>query len=493
MPTLDGTDRAVELAPGVRIVAPGLRGTIDLHEVPPDNPTRATQVDAARPAWEEALASAGALRTRVITLDVTEAPPPGASGVRAPSGEDGLVIELPDLGDTVDQVVAAVDEAGVVTWNFPLTPDGAPATTRGAGSTLRYVIRNTTPPTDEQGTDRGLIGAIGRKVLEVLLFPVVDPVLGPVTRAFAGAWERSKRPVRVRGFLPGDHRSAQAEPLTEEEWRRLGSGPCLLFVHGTFATSHGGFGALPTATMEELHRRYGGRVAAFDHHTLAVDPLANVAALGELIPDGVKLTADVVAHSRGGLVARALAGEGVASPIEVRRGVYVGTPNHGTPLADPAHMVAFLDRVTTMLNFVPDPIGVTDVLEAVLTVVKVIARTGLGALPGLASMDPGGEFLASFNTGAETGVIHHAIAADYEPVGAVRRLVTQLAKDAVVDRVFDDAANDLVVPTVGVYEGSGDPAFPIPEERRLLFAKDVFHGTFFSQPDTSRVLLEWLT
>jgi hypothetical protein len=496
MPTLDGTERAVELAPGVRITAPGLRGEAQLTDVGPAAPTRASQVDASRPAWDQALASSGVTRTRVITLDVAEAPLPGRSSVRAPSGEDGLVVEIPDLGESVGQVIVSIDEGGVVTWNFPVDAAGRQAPgTRGAGDLLRYVIRNTTPPPEEQGAERGLLGMVGQKILEVLVFPLTDPILGEITQAFAGRWETANRPVRVRGFPAGGHRSGDAAPITGEEWRSLGAGPSLWFVHGTFSTSQAGFGGLPDATLRELHDRYGGRVAAFDHHSLSVSPLDNVDALAELVPDGVSITADIVAHSRGGLVGRALSGEGGArSPVSVRRAVYVGTPNHGTPLASPEHMVSFVDRVSTMLNLVPDPTAVSDVLEAVLVVVKMVARVGLTALPGLASMDPKGDFLGDFNRGVDTGVVHHAIAADYEPGGAVRRLVRHKVKDGLMDRVFQDSANDLVVPTSGVYEGSADVAFPIPEDRRLVFGPTdaVFHGGFFSQPATSEALLRWL-
>lgn len=496
MPTLDGTDRSVELAPGVRITAPGLRGEAQLVDVGPTSPTRATQVDSSRPEWDEALARSGVTRTRVIRLEVSEAPLPGTSEVRAPNGEDGLVVELPDLGETVGQVIVSIDEGGVVTWNFPVDASGRPDTaTRGTGDRLRFVIRNTTPPPDEHGVERGLLGVIGRKILEVLVFPLTDPLLGEVTQAFVGRWEKANRPVRMRSFRPDQHRAASVDPLDRDTWQSLASGPSLWFVHGTFSTSHGGFGGLPSSTLAELHDRYGGRVVAFDHHSLGVSPVENVASLAELVPDGLGITADVVAHSRGGLVARALAGEGDAeSPIQVRRAVYVGTPNHGTPLADPEHMVSLLDRVSTMLNLVPDPTVISDVIEAILTVVKTIARVGLAALPGLASMDPRGEFLGAFNTGADTGVIHHAIASDYEPEGAVRRLVVHKVKDGVVDRVFADAANDLVVPTLGVFEGSTDAAFPIPDERRLVFSpgEAVFHGGFFSRPETTEALLRWL-
>ena len=45
----------------------------------------------------------------------------------------------------------------------------------------------------------------------------------------------------------------------------------LQLVHGTFSTSAAFRGLLP-AVVEELSRRYGGRVFAFNHPTLTADP-----------------------------------------------------------------------------------------------------------------------------------------------------------------------------------------------------------------------------
>ena len=62
------------------------------------------------------------------------------------------------------------------------------------------------------------------------------------------------------------------------------------------------------------------------------------------------------------------------------------------------------------------------------------------------------------------------------------------------DRVFQDAANDLVVPTLGVFEQNGSAYFPIASQGLLQFgkAKNVTHTTFFSDPDAQRAILQWL-
>ena len=66
-------------------------------------------------------------------------------------------------------------------------------------------------------------------------------------------------------------------------------------------------------------------------------------------------------------------------------------------------------------------------------------------------------------------------------------------ENVVVDRVFGTAANDLVVPTAGVYEG--EDSMVVPEHRRLVLprARGVYHGSFFGQPDVATQIASWLT
>lgn len=504
MAELDGTGGAVDVAPGYRIVAPGLVGTVTARERRrPGALDRGPEL--ITPAFDRVMEAAGLREVMNLDLAVHQVPPPpSAPQTRTVAGEDALVLETPDLGADVGQVVLAVDEAGAVTWNFPETPtrDVEPPQVRGAGAVKRFVIRRTTPPPppETDGADRGLFGAVGMKFLKVLVYPVTDAVLGPVTERFARQWETRQRPYNLRPFRPEGFRLPTVGPLTGPEWEHLGTGPALLFVHGTFSTSHGGFGDLPDDTMVELYRRYDGRVFAFDHFTLSHSPEENVAELAARMPDDISVEIDVVSHSRGGLVTRVLAGEldGAEAPgLRVRRAVFVATPNHGTALADADHMIAFIDRYTSILNLVPPgPLEiVSEILEAIVTVVKIIGSAALHGLSGLLAMDPRGEFIKRLNQGPAPGADYYAIAADYRPTGALLSLVAGGVANVVVDRVFAGASNDLVVPTLGVSQGSADPAFPIAGERTFTFADSagVLHTSFFGAPETTGHLLNWLT
>ncbi|WP_309065922.1 esterase/lipase family protein [Microbacterium sp.] len=501
---LDGTGTGVDVAPGYRITAPGLVGTVTAR--PPRPPGAADRgPEQATQALDLAFGLSGFAEIMNFDLDVREVPPPpSAPQTRTAAGEDAFVLETPDLGPEVGQVVVVLDEAGAVSWSFPESADHAvePPSTRGAGGVKRFVIRQSTPVPPAEAGERGLFGALGRKLLKVLVYPVVDAVLGPVTEHFANRWESARRPYLVRSFLPDSFRRPASVPLGETDWNRLGRGRALLFVHGTFSRSHAAFHQLPDQTMQELHRRYQGRLLAFDHFTLSHTPQQNAAELAARIPHGIDLEVDVVSHSRGGLVTRVLAGEladaGVPG-LHVEKAVFVAAPNHGTALADADHMIAFLDRCTTLLNMAPPGPAeiVAGVLEAILTVVKMVGHAALNGLPGLTSMAPQGAFIERINAGRRPRAEYYSIAADYRPdrSGPFWAMVRDTAKDAVVDRVFGGAANDLVVPTLGVSEGSADPVFPLAGDRVHSFAgaTGVHHSNYFEKAATSERLLAWLT
>ena len=74
---------------------------------------------------------------------------------------------------------------------------------------------------------RGILGAIGKKVLKVLVFPLVDPILGKVGDHFAKRWEAKNRLNRVRWMTVDGYRSSVADPFTAADWARLREGRAL--------------------------------------------------------------------------------------------------------------------------------------------------------------------------------------------------------------------------------------------------------------------------
>lgn len=508
MPELRGGTERVELGGGYAVIAPGLRGRVErLDGGAPETRAR----EAATPLLDEALARLDMQGVATIDISATAIPQvDSASDLRDPGGDDALLLEVPDLGPGAGQVVLAVDEAGALTWHFPL--DGneiQPPTVRGAGDRKRFLIRSDIPSTPPAGvtSDRSLFGAIGRKLLKVIVYPITDAIIGKAAPVIAEHWEGGHRAYGLRDFSPINYQESTAAAadrdrlaLTSDGVSRLAHGPALLFIHGTFSTAQGGFHDIPVELMNALNGRYGGRVFALDHFTLSHDPTRNVSwlldSLRERSPDS-RLEVDVVCHSRGGLVARTLDRAGAlgldGDRVKVRKIAFVGVPNQGTQLAQPDHMVEMIDRLTTGLNVLP-PGGVADVLDGILIAVKIIGHGALKALDGLRAMDPQGDVLRALNQSGASSATYYAVAANYEPTDPGLKGLVSRAKDAVVDRIFEGAANDLVVPELGVYDSNGGDGFPIAADRclRLPDTAGVMHTGMFSHPDVVRRLDEWL-
>jgi hypothetical protein len=168
----------------------------------------------------------------------------------------------------------------------------------------------------------------------------------------------------------------------------------------------------------------------------------------------------------------------------------VAAPNAGTALAAVSHWKTFIDRVTNLLQFVPDN-PVTDTMDAVLTLLKHVVLGAVGGLDGLMSMDPGGSYL---RTRLYPPTVPHgryfAVASDYRPPPGSPLL--QVARDGLTDLVFGLEQNDLIVPTNGVYTVPGASGFPILTPLVFPPAEGVEHSSYMAQEPFTSQLLGWL-
>ncbi|WP_420456328.1 DUF7379 domain-containing protein [Rubrivirga sp.] len=477
-------DRAVDLGE-ITIRATGLDGQVRVRPSPQFS-ARTRNVEHTTSALDAVLA-----QEHVETLQTVEVRDVRVATTRS-LAEPEIRVEVPEVPDH-GQALLYTDESGVTTWQFAQAP-----TTRSLGGTQTFVIDRAGPaPTGDELATRGIIGAVGTKLIKRLVFPLVDPLIGAVGERFAERWEDKKRPYGLRPFTPDDYRAPAAAGLDVDDWRRLGEGRSLLFVHGTFSRAHSAFGGLDSGTMATLSERYGGRVFAFDHFTLSHDPDTNVRWLVEHLPDDVSLDVDVVCHSRGGLVSRVLAERQSelslgARSVDVGTVVFVASPNAGTALAHPDHMGALVDSYTNLLNFVPDN-PVTDVLDGVVTVAKMLAVGVLRGLDGLQAMRPDGAFLHDLNRLNGRGDTRYlALGADYR---ATEPGLAAWVKDRLMGRIFG-AENDLVVPTASVYaDTDADGMDLVAAADRHVFAADaaVSHTGFFQHPEAQARLLTWLS
>ncbi len=504
----------VDLAPGVRLHAPGLRGQAQVEPPAPDG-TRSSAVEDPTDALTDALAAAGMEEQVLVTVDVQ--PVPGAGGTRGATRGPGdeareeVVLDVPRPNETWGQVLMAVHEGGVISWHLPEPmEDAAPggAGIRGSGDAVQFRVElpELAEPVDEAalldddddpGT-RGLMGLAGRVLLKALVFPIAREVAGRATNRIVRKWEASNRPYALRWFGTVSDARTGAD-VVDSDFGELASGRALLLVHGTFSTSVTGFGQLSDDVVGRLSRAYGGRLLTFEHPSVSASPDENAAWLRERLAGTPHLDLDVVTHSRGGLVGRVLAGDaGNVPEMTVHTLVFGATPNHGTLLADPEHVVAFLDRATTLLNLSPPgPADVVQVvMEGILVGVKALVAGGLDHLPGLTGMNPSSPWLASLNTRPRGGggpTTMRGIAADFEPRGALRRAIKVRVQDEVVDRVMGTAANDTVVPTAGVSGTASDPASLVADPLVFSTGDGVHHSNVFAHLRTHEHLLEWLT
>jgi len=475
----------------VTLRTPGLAGQVQvLSPQAPEARAAAQSTDA----FEQALANAKITPQETIelsgTVDVGGA---NFAGARSTSyDEPAIVVTVPDAGEDWGQFLLASDESGVVTWNFPVDTANRLDVSRGV-ATRTYVLRRSVAVPEAAPAARGLLGAIGKKILKVLAFRLVKTVGGEVGDYFVERWETRNRPHRFRSFLPASYGAVGVPDLVPADWSALSGGRALLMIHGTASRTDIGFGGLAEETVGALHERYGGRVFAFDHPTLSRDPRQNVDWFFANVPDGTRLEVDVVCHSRGGLVARMLAErEGEFSlgsrALTIRRLVFVAAPNAGTILADADYLGDFLDTYTNLLNFLPDN-GVSEVFEGLIEVGKQAALGTLEGLGGLQSMRPGGPFLAALNRGTRDDKRYFALSSNYEPTVPGWK---EWSVNRLLDKIFK-AENDLVVPTQGVYDRNGSDFFPI-EDRKLFDKSDgIAHTRFFGDRRVQDKILEWLT
>ncbi|MEO8054587.1 MAG: CHAT domain-containing protein [Acidobacteriota bacterium] len=260
-----------------------------------------------------------------------------------------------------------------------------------------------------------------------------------------------------------------------------GPGKCLLFLHGTFSHAAAAFDDLaknPSA-FDALVAPYGGRVYAFNHLTVGRAPGDNVKDLRGLVA-GARV--DVVTHSRGGLVLRALAAGRSAPWID--RAFLAASPSEGTPLASPARWDEMAAWIANLAEALPSGTLVFGLDFAAEALVWIARRAG-GALPGIAAMDPAGEFLADLNARAPgRTTTYGAAVADFKPEGGLARRLL----DAGADAIFR-MPHDLVVPTEG---GLSLGRRRIEAKNTVRFAGDVHHLNLFAQRETKEGIKNFL-
>lgn len=298
---------------------------------------------------------------------------------------------------------------------------------------------------------------------------------------------------RVRSQNP-KVRKSRAEARREDggDWqkREKSSGQfdrALLVLHGTFTKSGPLFAdfqqLLPPdrqhleeeseSLLNWMLRRYRA-VLAFDHWTLSKSPLENAQLLLTQLPQVWKkagrdapLEIDVLCHSRGGLVARALT-EKLKHQINIRRVVMVGVPNAGTGLADPSKWGMMADILVNQVS--QDPTGLLGRLSCFLF--YMLAQGVEQRVPGLQAMRP---ITTASPLTLDPFTEYFVVASNYVPDRNTLSLQTILQElgNAAVDEYFQ-VPNDLVVETASMWSLDKKSSWTekiqaLPRESILLF------------------------
>lgn len=458
-------------------------------------------------AFERALAELGIREQETISLEATE--------VR--SGADDRLTLRPAIGagDGAPRVVLYQDESGGVSWHFAAAAgaESRPALRAAATPAPVFLVplRSAQAQASLRGglprrSLRGPLSIVGRKIFKVFILPVLSALLGDPLRWFAERVEQRHRPQFLWQPTPDNYRRPPAASEAAVDWSRLRAGPVLLLVHGIFSTVEGMLSGLPRSALQRWYERYEGRVLAFNHPTISASPEDNarqlLAAIERQLP-GEPLVFDILCHSRGGIVSRALAERGTEllpeSACCFRSVYFVATPNAGSPLGDAEHLRDLIDLYTNCLSAFPDE-AATYPAEVLLGLVTLAVYAITDELPGIAALGMRrGYVVNTLNRNPQRSpALYGAAAANFEaqPGRDNGWLIARFGRfgrfshlaDALIDRVFTldgkDLANDLVVPTDGVFAANGHPSFPIADPLLYDAADGVWHTAFFAEPQT---------
>ncbi|MEO6997075.1 MAG: hypothetical protein ABI112_03240, partial [Terracoccus sp.] len=426
----------------------------------------------------------------------------------APTGPGTVTLAVDVAAD--EDAVVLLERDGVYSWHLPTHPKGR---TRGLDKHTATFEIDVQPVVADPGRhDRGLIAHLVQGVVQAIVFTFVAPaVLGKVVT-------KLEENVRTGLVHLKSEQVSEWEPFeTLDELHLPTNRPTriLLFVHGTFSSTVGGFGALALGVAGQVFLANSvhtyDAVIGYDHKTLSLDPRQNAADLIERLsrhPASGGVTIDIVTHSRGGLTTRAFVEEVLPQSnwkAVVDKIVFVAATNGGTHLADPERWGDLVDLYTNLgavaaraLALLPGAAPVVVVvggaLRGIAAFVKYLVSYAAQGheVPGLAAMMPTSPFVKTINTfqpgqpapGTHWFVVssnfHVTLFDDsHHPPEFPRELAVKLA-EGFIDQLFK-GDNDLVVDQASM------SAIGLPGDHYVADTLDfgtndeVYHGNYFSQ------------
>lgn len=522
----------------ISFAAPGLIGELTLEIKPPGGEDvlrgrsgmRESSLPLSNDEIDEAVGEVGNLESYNLETEAQFHAEEGTTATtRSGAGflkDDEAVIEYEPKPGEYSYVIYR-DEAGVISLHFPENlpqvageaRDEGRQATRGPDDVQKYRIAlrqpkaaGPSPPTEEQ-TRFGII-TLGKKLIKLVVGKAIKKVAGPLVEAadYGAVWLWESRARAFQGFHLGrtveDLVAENPMAMPDAEWKSFNcdSKKSLLFIHGTTSTTRGAFGDLQgfPESAKSLYELYEGRVLGFNHHTLTLSVADNVADFYSALPGNGNFHFDIVCHSRGGLIARAikeLSVEDIAkltkknftcgAKVSVGKIAFVGTPNTGTQLADPKDIPHALEVLANVSSLLPGA-GLT--LAGIFSGAAFVAENGFKVLPGMRNMNPSDNFLKVLNeVGAGTLpspiLDYYAIQSSFSSEHLVNIVLLRA-----VSYLFKHNLNDLIVPTLGTsnIDGSSLSDDAISYYGKAPKVESVAHTQYFRQPETWKFIINSL-
>ncbi len=480
-----------------------------------------------------------ALRAQdLVPIDSMELAPEPAAAVRRGRGRrvEGQVTMQLAVEPGEDGVVL-LEQEGMYSWVWPretAAPAAAVVRRRGGaraapgGRTLTFQIDLQVEGRPAEGAVRGRRGLITDFVFgkaKAFVFKYALRITGPL---IAGqAIKLLERNVR-KGLV--QLRAPDIANWTPTSWEKLNlpkdrPARVLLFVHGTFSSTVGGYHGLGMtpwgrAFLSAAIESYDA-VIGFDHPTLSVTPLENATDLLTLLEAAdwpAPPHIDLVCHSRGGLVVRSLIEHllpGARVPVHIARVVFVAATNGGTALAEPDNWARLIDAYTNLAAVAfkvagmlphaqPATVVLNEALQGLGAFVKFVASAAVDdkLVPGLAAMEPDGDFIKMLNQvqPGQPGVdatYYCVMSSDFRvrpEVAVPKELPERLLwwiKDNLADALMRQT-NDLIVNVASM--SAIDVSAGKFVKDRLAYDPNplVYHSNYFLQPEAVDAFTRWL-
>jgi hypothetical protein len=431
-----------------------------------------------------------------------------------------------------EDAVVLLERDGVFSWHLPVdtgrhTKAIQPKSLEHGPRTRHFEIDvqpvpggKTPAPTDRR--DRGLLGTVVEGAAHALVFRFVAPAL------LDKAVEKMEAHVKT-GLVHLTDTDVSGwkrfETLDQLHLPKDRPARLLLFIHGTFSSTAGGFGALGVGENGPGFLRTAiaayDAVIGYDHKTLSLDPKQNAEDLLERLrthqPEA-ELVIDIITHSLGGLTTRSFVEEVLPPsgwPATVDNIVFVASTHGGTHLADPerwsdmvdlyTNLAAVSARVLTLAGAGAVGVIVGGVVKGIGAFVKYLVSYAAKGddVPGLKAMVPGGAFVTELNKeqpgqpgpGTNWFVVssnfHVSLFDDHHMPKEFSKELARKLKEGFVDQLFH-GDNDLVV-DVASMSAIGPKAGGFVRDTCALGENDVvYHNNYFSQLKVITALGSWL-